>query len=80
MITEKDLLKWGFVRGEYSEGYLCTYEGNAIWFYPDCQRLMIYSDGDDYLDLSYCPTKRKADQALRLLGLPPIDKLKEIKK
>ena len=90
MITEKDLLKWGFEKGKeifppitFFRFVVTDDNGHGRYDYveyqPDTEALEIYY-GFNYLLLKGVTTKRKADQALRLLGLPPIDKLKEIKK
>ena len=84
MITEKDLLKWGFEKcGE--GGYELVLEQHEGWYdysvyfnLPDGRLVVNYHHA--FLELNAVTTKRKADQALRLLGLPPIDKLNEIKK
>ena len=83
MITEKDLLKWGFEKCSES-GYELVLEQHEGYDYsvyfnlPDGRLVVDYHH--DFLELNAVIAKRKADQALRLLGLPPIDKLNEIKK
>lgn len=90
MITEKQLLKWGFEKGNeiippitFFRFVVTDDNGHGRYEYveyrPDTETLEIYHDFN-YLLLKGVTTKRKADQALRLLGLPSIDKLKEIKK
>ncbi|MBO7684808.1 MAG: hypothetical protein J6V72_00395 [Kiritimatiellae bacterium] len=90
MITEKQLLKWGFEKGidffPPSEVFfrlilkeLPQNRYEYVEYRPKDNTLQIYHDSN-FLVLSAVTTKRKADQALRLLGLPPIDKLNTIKK
>ena len=93
MITEKQLLKWGFIKTSSLSDAPCMFvisrhrddfynvsiideyvewdieRGEFRVYYAVCRVL-----------LTNCTTKRKADQALRLLGLPSIDKLNTIKK
>jgi hypothetical protein len=90
MITEKDLLKWGFEKGNeiippitFFRFVVTDDNGHGRYDYveyrPDTETLEIYHDFS-YLILKGVTTKCKADQALRLLGLPSIDKLNTIKK
>lgn len=91
MITEKDLLKWGFEKGNeiippitFFRFAITNDNGHGRYDYveyrPDTETLEIYRSYSNYLVLKEVTTKRKADQALRLLGLPSIDKLNTIKK
>lgn len=90
MITEKDLLKWGFEKGNEIIPPITFFrfvvtDDNVhgrydyVEYRPDTETLEIYHVFN-YLILKKVTTKRKADQALRLLGLPSIDKLKTVKK
>ena len=82
MITEKQLLKWGFThRGVNEFRIVIPYKWKSdeyVFYFRGLQKIRIMTQsGTLTLD---CATKRKADQALRLLGLPSIDKLNTIKK
>lgn len=83
MITEKDLLKWGFTKHEDYGGVTAIFflPSGTEWVGYDLHRhaLSVRYNGS-YIYLSAVTTKRKPDQALRLLGLPSIDKLNTIKK
>lgn len=83
MITEKQLLKWGFEECSES-GYELVLEKHggfdySVYFGLTDGRLIV-NYHLDFLELNAVGSKRKADQALRLLGLPSIDKLNTIKK
>lgn len=90
MITEEQLLKWGFEKepGLWRETYfifaLSLVSGSTIpaeYVDVDIERDEVtISYNRNYIHLANCTSKRKADQALRLLGLPSIDKLNTIKK
>lgn len=91
MITEKQLLKWGFEKEQtiLETTYMfaistCSRNGLAVpteYVYVSIDRREVsVGYAHNYIFLANCTTKRKVDQALRLFGLPSIDKLKEIKK
>lgn len=83
MITEKQLLKWGFEKCNES-GYELVLEQHegfdySVYFELTDGRLVVDYHAD-FLELNAVGSKRRIDQALRLLGLPTIDKLNTIKK
>jgi len=85
MITEKDLLKWGFENtGISGRCYEIIIEKHPalfdLVFFDFRENRLVACYNRSQVELFGVTTKRKADQALHLLGLPPIDKLKEIKK
>lgn len=85
MITEKQLLKWGFEKRanhfvfQINHDLLQGITDEFVFYFPDREVLNIEAN-IGRLRLQPCATKRKADEALRLLGLPSIDKLNTIKK
>lgn len=90
MITEKQLLKWGFKKEQtiLETTYMfaistCSRNGLTIPNEYVCvsieRREVSVGYAHNYIFLANCTTKRKADQALRLLGLPSIDNLKKQK-
>lgn len=90
MITEKDLLKWGFEKEQtiLETTYMfaistCSRNELAVpteYVYVSIDRREVsVGYAHNYIFLANCTTKRKADQALRLLNLPPIDKLSTLK-
>lgn len=91
MITEKQLLKWGFEKEQtiFGTTYMFAISTRSRdeltipteYVEVDIERKEVaISYNHNYIALTNCTIKRKVDQALRLLGLPSIDKLKEIKK
>lgn len=84
MIKEKDLLKWGFEKRanhfvfQINHDLLQGITNEFVFYFPDREVLNIEAN-IGRLRLQPCATKRKADQALRLLNLPPIDKLSTLK-
>jgi len=83
MITEKQLLKWGFEkRSNYlffqiNHDLLQGIPNEFVFYYPVHETLQIEAILGR-VEFQPCTTKRKADQALHLLGLPSIDKLKNL--
>lgn len=85
MITEKDLLKWGFEKwGESGNCYQIILEKHPalfdLVFFDFREDRLVACYNRSRVELFAVTTKRKADQALSLLGLPSIDKLNTIKK
>lgn len=83
MITEKQLLKWGFQKRtnylffQINHDLLQGIPNEFVFYYPDHEMLQVEANSG-CIKLQPCITKRKADQALHLLGLPSIDKLKNL--
>ena len=83
MITEKQLLKWGFEKCSES-GYELVLEQHegfdySVYFDLKKDRIVIhYNLG--FVEIWAVGSKRRVDQALHLLGLPSIDKLNTVKK
>lgn len=79
MITEKQLLKWGFThRGGCEFRFVIPFTWKSdeyVFYFSNSQTIRIITQSG-VLTL-YCDTKRRADQALHLMGLTSIDKLKE---
>ena len=82
MITEKQLLKWGFEK--LPEGFELVLEKHggydySVYFDLKNDRIVI-NYKLSFIEIYAVGSKRRVDQALRLLGLPSIDKLNTIKK
>lgn len=83
MITEKQLLKWGFEkRSNYwffqiNHNLLQGTPNEFVFYYPVHETLQVEANFGR-IELQPCHTKLKADQALHLLRLPSIDKLKNL--
>ena len=91
MITEKQLLEWGFKKEQTLLGIIYTFaistcSRNRITIHNeyvevDIERKEVsVAYAHNYIHLANCTSKRKADQATHLIGLPSIDKLNTIKK
>ena len=84
MITEKQLLKWGFEKKGSGRCFEIILEKHPalfdLVFFDFREDRLVACYNRSRVELFAVTTKRKVNQALRLLGLPSIDKLNEIKK